>query len=197
MPESSGEVRVVSAEDRDRAFAVQVAAFAADPIMRWLYPDARDYLEHFPAFATAFGGAAFDHGTAFEAGGFGGVSMWLPPGGEVDGEAVGKVIQETITPEIQQESFPMFEQMAEHHIQEPHWYLPMIGVDPSRQGRGLGSALLAHRVAECDAQGLPAFLESSNPANVPLYERHGFRVVAEIQVGDSPGAWPMLRTPRS
>jgi ribosomal protein S18 acetylase RimI-like enzyme len=191
----TAEIEKVGPADRQRAIAVQVTAFVRDPIMRWLYPDAHDYLTHYPAFVAAFGGGAFEHDTAWQAGGFGGVSFWLPPNAEIDGDAIGAVIQETVAPEIREQSFPMLEQMEEHHIREPHWYLPMIGVEPSQQGRGLGSALLAHRLAECDAQGLPAYLESSNPANVPLYERHGFRVVAEIQSGDSPTAWPMLRAP--
>lgn len=72
----------------------------------------------------------------------------------------------------------------------------MIGVDPRAQGTGLGSALLRHALEQCDAQHLPAYLESSNPKNNPLYERHGFEVLAELQSGDSPPIWPMLRTAR-
>jgi len=90
----------------------------------------------------------------------------------------------------------VLEQIGLHHIEEPHWYLPMIGVDPSRQGQGLGSALLAHALARCDAEHMPAYLESSNPATVPLYQRHGFRVTAEIQAGASPVIYPMLRDAR-
>ena len=90
----------------------------------------------------------------------------------------------------------MLDEMDSYHIEEEHWYLPMIGVDPSQQGRGIGSALLQHALAPCDEQGLPAYLESSNPANVPLYQRHGFEVLGEIQIGSSPVVYPMLRRPR-
>ena len=62
----------------------------------------------------------------------------------------------------------------------------LIGVDPARQGRGLGSALMKHTLALCDAEGALAYLESSNPRNVPLYERHGFEVVGEIRPADIP-----------
>jgi hypothetical protein len=51
-------------------------------------------------------------------------------------------------------------------------------------------------VTRCDEEGMPAYLESSNPTNVPLYERHGFEVITEIQVADSPVVYPMLRTPK-
>jgi hypothetical protein len=66
---------------------------------------------------------------------------------------------------------------------EFHWYLPMIGLDPVRQGRGYGSALLPPRVLQCHKDHLAGYLESSNPANIPLYERHRFVVLGTIQVG--------------
>ncbi|MGH7928642.1 MAG: GNAT family N-acetyltransferase, partial [Candidatus Binatia bacterium] len=52
---------------------------------------------------------------------------------------------------------------------------------PFQQGKGLGSALMRHALARCDGEGKAAFLESSNPKNVSLYERHGFEVVGRIQ----------------
>ena len=83
--------------------------------------------------------------------------------------------------------------MEEHHPQEPHWYLAIIGVDAAHQSKGLGTRLLQGALARCDEEGLIAYLESSNPANIPLYERHGFRVATEIRSGDAPPMFPMLR----
>jgi ribosomal protein S18 acetylase RimI-like enzyme len=90
----------------------------------------------------------------------------------------------------------VFEQMASFHPQEPHWYLPLIGVDPARQGQHLGDRLMAHALARCDADGLPAYLESSNPRNISFYQRHGFVELGKIQAGSSPTIVPMLRRPR-
>ena len=90
----------------------------------------------------------------------------------------------------------MFEQMASFHPHELHWYLPLIGVDPARQGQQLGDKLLAHALARCDADRLPAYLESSNPRNLGFYQRHGFETLGKIQVGSSPTIVPMLRKPR-
>ena len=90
----------------------------------------------------------------------------------------------------------LMQQMASHHPKEPHWYRPLIGVDPAHQGKGLGSALLKHATDICDRDGMLAYLESSNLANVPLYERHGFAALGRIQVGGSPVLTPMLRRPR-
>ncbi len=55
---------------------------------------------------------------------------------------------------------------------------------------------MRHALARCDEAGQLAYLESTNPRSVPLYERHGFRVLGRIQVGSSPVLLPMLRTPR-
>ncbi|MCA1589088.1 MAG: GNAT family N-acetyltransferase, partial [Acidobacteria bacterium] len=87
----------------------------------------------------------------------------------------------------------VFEQMEKYHPKESHWYLPMIGVDPSHQGNGVGSALIAEALKRVDDDKSIAYLESSNPRNISLYKRHGFEVIGEIQVGTSPVMRPMLR----
>jgi GNAT superfamily N-acetyltransferase len=83
------------------------------------------------------------------------------------------------------------------HPREPHYYLPFVGVEPSWQGRGLGSALLAPVLERCDSESLPAFLEASTARNRALYERHGFAVTEEFRLGRSaPAQWRMWRAPR-
>jgi ribosomal protein S18 acetylase RimI-like enzyme len=64
------------------------------------------------------------------------------------------------------------------------------------QGRRYGSALLQHILLQCNRDHAPAYLESTNPANIRLYERHGFEVLDTIQVGSSPPIFPMLRAAR-
>ncbi len=193
---SEVEVRTAASAEREKVIGILMLAFAADPTARWLFPGADDYLQHFPRFAAAFGGGAFDHDTVWLTADGGAASMWLPPGVDPDGEALNKVVVET-APADELEAFRrVFEQMDRHHPKEPHWYLPMIGTDPARQSRGLGSALLAKTLARVDAEGMPAYLESSNPANISLYQRHGFEVVAEIRTPDRPVITPMVRRVR-
>ena len=67
-----------------------------------------------------------------------------------------------------------------HPHEQPHWYLAFIGVDPARQGRGVGAALLRSRLRQCDREELPAYLESSNLENVPLYQHFGFHVTGTL-----------------
>ena len=101
--------------------------------------------------------------------------------------------QRTVPEQDQETLFAVFEQMGQYHPDEPHWYLPLIGVDPAQQGKGYGSALLKYALRRCDEDGSPADSESSNPKNIPLYRRHGFEVLGTIQVGSSPPITPMLR----
>jgi ribosomal protein S18 acetylase RimI-like enzyme len=186
----------IAPADADRAIATLTLAFSADPAARWAFPDTHDYLTHFPNIVRGFGGNAFAQGTGHQVDGFAGVALWLPPGVHPDEEALGAAVQNGVAAERQAAVFAVFERMASYHPKEPHWFLPLIGVDPRCRRRGYGSMLLQHVLAQCDRDRVPAYLESSNPANIPLYERHGFVALGEIQEGASPTIVPMLRKPR-
>ena len=124
-------------------------------------------------------------------------ALWLAPGVSPDEQALRNLIEESLSSEKRADIARVIEEMAHYHPEEPHWYLPFIGVDPARQGNGLGAALLRPALAECDKVRLPAYLESTNPRNRPLYERHGFKEIGEIRVGDCPPVVPMLRQPKA
>jgi GNAT superfamily N-acetyltransferase len=193
---SDSLIRTATAGDAERCLAVLTLAFSGDPPSRWAWPDPQQYLEAFPRFAQAFGGGAIDHGTAHYYEGFSGVALWLPPGVAPDEESLVRVVQDTVGAKQKDTMFSMFEEMGEYHPSEPHWHLPLIGVDPASQGRGIGSALQRHVLDQCDRQHALAYLEATSPRNVPLYERHGFEALGSIQVADSPPIVPMLRKPR-
>jgi ribosomal protein S18 acetylase RimI-like enzyme len=189
-------VKVTAPGDAEKAIGTILLAFAADPMARWSIPDPGAYLAYFPAVVRAFGGNAFAHGAGYHVDGFAGAALWLPPGVHPDDEALVAIMQEAGAPERQADAAAVFKQMSAYHPVEPHWYLPLIGVDPAHQGKGYGSALLAHALQECDRQHVAAYLESSNPANIPLYERYGFKRLGVIQEGSSPPIVPMLRAAR-
>ena len=153
-------------------------------------------LSHFPNFVNAIGGKAFAHGSAHYLEGYTGAALWLPPNVQPDDDDLFSLFQRTVAEELHKDVFAVFEQMGRYHPREPYWYLPLIGVDPSRQGQGYGSALMAHGIAPCDRNRTLAYLESSSPRNIPLYKRFGFEVIGTIQVGASPPIFPMLRKPR-
>jgi GNAT superfamily N-acetyltransferase len=187
---------IETSADVERCLAVLTLAFGADPPCRWAWPDPQQYLQAFPAFARAFGGAAIDHGTAYCYKGFSGVALWLPPGAAPDEESLVKVIEETVADGRKGAVFSLFEQMDAAHPLEAHWHLPLVGVDPGHQGKGIGSALLSLVLTECDSQNVSAYLEATSHRNISLYQRHGFKAVGSIQAGDSPHIIPMLRKPR-
>jgi ribosomal protein S18 acetylase RimI-like enzyme len=189
-------IRAANESQRDQIVALIVLAFSADPIVRWVYPDPHQFLSSFPVLVRAFGGKAFEHGTAYFVEGFTGAALWLPPEVHPDEEALGSVLMRTVPEERHEDMFGVLEQMGSYHPTEPHWYLPMIGVEPAHQGKGYGSALLCHTLEICDRHHHVAHLESSNLKNIPLYQRHGFHLVGEIQSGSSPTITPMTRDPR-
>ncbi len=189
-------IRRVEESAEARAVDALVLAFSADPVARWIYPSSDQYLSRFPTFVRGFGGRAFQHGTAYATAEMEGAALWLPPGVHSDDEALQALIERTVPEPTRSELFAVLEQMDGYHPEGDHWYLPLIGVDPVHQGGGLGAALMSHALAPCDQSASFAYLESSNPANIPLYQRHGFELVGEIRVGSSPPVFPMLRQPR-
>jgi Acetyltransferases len=189
-------IKTATKSDEAPAIDVVVLAFGADPAARWTWPDPQQYLMHFPRFVQAFGGKAFTHESAYYVDGYAGAALWLPPDVHPDEDVLITLLQRTASEQIQQDVFAVFEEMGRYHPSEPHWFLPLMGVDPFQQGKGYGSALMQHALIPCDRDHKLAYLESSNPKNIPLYERHGFELLGRIQVGTSPTIFPMLRKTR-
>lgn len=189
-------VKTAKPADQAAVTDVVVLAFSTDPMARWSWPNPPAYLANFPRLVRAFGEKAFVHGTAFYIENYLGAALWLPPGVGPDEAAMMNLAQDSIDRELQGDIFAIFEQMGRFHPSEPHWFLPLLAVDPAHQGKGYGSALLQPVLARCDRDKKLAYLESSNPRNIPLYERHGFKVLGSIQSGASPTVVPMLRKPR-
>jgi GNAT superfamily N-acetyltransferase len=190
------DVRIATQADREAVLDTFVLSFGADPCTRYIWPKPQDYMAGWRGFAMGLGGRALDHGAAFVTADGAAAAFWLPPGVESDGDALGGLIARSVADDKQAVLGQVVEQMAQYHPHKPHWYLALVGADPSRQGHGLGSALIKEGLRKCDEQGLPAYLESSNPRNIPLYEWHGFEVVGVIQPDDFPGLHPMLRPAR-
>ncbi|OBJ58331.1 GNAT family N-acetyltransferase [Mycobacterium asiaticum] len=188
--------RVTPTTDERSAIATLTIAFSSDPVARWFLPDASRYLTYWPQFVSALAGNAFVAGTADSVSDCAGVALWLPPDVGSDDEAMASIAVEAVPDHNQEEVFGVLGQMGEYHPTERHWYLPLIGVDAPKLGGGLGSALLRHAASRCDRDGLPAYLEATDPRNRRLYAAHGFEELGVIQAGGSPPIWPMLRKPR-
>ena len=127
-------------------------------------------------------------------------ALWVPPGAPRPGLRDLLRLMPMV-PHLGTRLVPVLRVLAlldhEHPREPPHWYLAVLGTDPPRQGRGLGSAVLAPVLERCDAVGLGAYLESSKEANIPFYRRHGFEVLGELRApGGAPPVWTMWREPR-
>jgi GNAT superfamily N-acetyltransferase len=185
-----------SASDEASTIDVLVRAFSADPVAQWIWPDSQQYHMYFPSFIRAFGGKAFTHGSAYYVDGYAAAALWLPPDVLPDEYMLSSIFQRSVSEQIQKDVITVFDQMSRYHPSEPHWHLPLMGVDPLKQGKGFGSALMQHALVQCDRDNKLAYLESSSPRSVPFYKRHGFEVLGTIQAGTSPSIFPMLRRPR-
>ncbi len=150
-----------------------------------------------PSLTRAFGGRAFEHGTAHSTETWPALRSGCLPASLPTRSRLVALTQRSVDESLQPEVFGVFEAMGIYHPKEPHWYLPLIGVDPVHQGQGHGAALLKFALERCDRDRVPAYLESTNPRNISLYKRHGFEALGTIQVGSSPPLVPMLRKPLS
>jgi ribosomal protein S18 acetylase RimI-like enzyme len=189
------EIRAADKSEVEAVLDTLTLAFCADPIVRYWWRRPTDHLYWYRRLVMAMGARGFDHGAVSVTANMEAAAVWLPPGVEAD-PAAGAVLEGSTPAEKDPIMEDFREQMDRYHPKTPHWYLWMIGVDPARQGQGFGSALLKHTLRLVDEQGAVAYLESSNPKNVPLYERHGFEVLGVINVADVPPMTPMLRPAR-
>ncbi|OKH99336.1 acetyltransferase [Streptomyces sp. CB02923] len=174
-------------------------AFDDDPMMRWFFPDDSSRQAGLGRyFSTLFTRQYARHGVCESTGAA--AAFWVPPEGQEKAVPDAETVQEL--QDILGERAALFrdavEAAAEHAPREPHWYLAVIGADPAAQGQGHGAALLRSGLARADAAGLPVYLESSKPSNLPVYGHFGFTVLGEQQLpGGGPVLWAMRRDPRT
>jgi len=179
-------------------------AFADDPVMKWMIPDDQVRRRRLPRlFAALTKYQHLDHGgveVAASADGIGAAALWDPPGKwqQTRGDELrtGPIMLWTLGTAVLRGQAAA-ELMKKQHPEEPHWYLAVIGSDPTVRGGGFGQALMRSRLDRVDAEYAPAYLESSNPVNVPYYERFGFEVTGEMVLPNGgPSLIPMWRQPR-
>lgn len=173
--------------DLEAVAADLAAAFADDPVFQWfLRDDAKRDIGRLKLFRLLTGSGLADGEVLRPATG-GAASIWMPS------SALGPspfwdelrllptILAATGFSRLSRMSTMRAAMDRDHPMDREHAYLWFIGVAPHAQGMGVGSRLLAAGLERVDAQRLPAYLESSNPANVPLYRRYGFEVIGEIQ----------------
>ena len=199
----SQAVRAARRDDAALLGEVLADAFAEDPVFAWLIPPhLRGRDNRMRAFFTSMSRGYLRQGRpCYVTGDASAAALWAAPGAWAmplsqmileaapNGLAFRRRLFRALRTQLQVERW--------HAGQpSPHWYLGYLGTRRERQGQGLGTQLLREVLAGADADGVPAYLESSNERNLPLYERHGFRVVGELRaLGHGPTIWRMWREP--
>lgn len=187
------------------ASEVLARAFYDDPVIVWMLPDETRRARAFPWAMRLLTRYAFRYGTVdITSGSIQGASLWLPPESPMFGTLRMIRMGILLAPlKIGPGAFGRYmkwasfsEHLHKRDMPPRHWYLPVIGVDPSRQGQGIGGKLLQPALARADADRLPCYLENTKEKNLPFYSRHGFDVVLETNVPDGgPTIWTMKREP--
>ncbi|MBL4583778.1 MAG: GNAT family N-acetyltransferase [Pseudomonadales bacterium] len=193
--------KIVSATDRDIKQVCDIlgSAFSHDPVLNWLTPKASIYSGLFRSGAEAL---YKKHGQVYINSDQTGAALWLPGGISSKSPfhwrtltTLFSILREGGLAALKRGS-ELEKIFAKNHPKEPHFYLHAIGAALEHQGKGIGSALLKTGLAACDEQGLPAYLESTNSRNNPLYERYGFNIIGEAALSDGgPTVWFMYRDP--
>lgn len=169
------DVRIATDRDLEPLTRLLTAAFADDPVWGWAFP-VRSDLEAWWRFNIR---SALRFPWTWVLGDFAAVAIWIPPGESELTEAEEAEVEplvEALAGSRASEVMVLVERFESSHPSDraPHYYLSLLGTDPSRRGNGYGMALLEHNLELIDGERMPAYLESSNPGNDPRYERRGF-----------------------
>ncbi|SCE99442.1 Acetyltransferase (GNAT) family protein [Micromonospora coriariae] len=176
------EITIATSADRDAVVGSLVAAFVKDPVLRYLFPDEDTY----PRYAAAFFGHLFDkrvhRSSIWTIGGGASVAIWEPPAepptpgdGSPDSGFAAHFPADVLA---RVQGYDRAVHAALPAL--PFWYLGVLGTHPDSAGRGWGRAVMRAGLDRAAADGLPAILETSNPANVELYRRAGWEVVDSL-----------------
>lgn len=204
MPTLPDPVRAAAAQLAETGAALG-RAFLDDPAFVYVFPDREERERHLGWLLGL--GARYGHlfGETYTAGSptVGG-AVWLPPGQTQS--SPDRLVQAGFAeaPErLGAAAFGRFEgviacieRLHAQAMPAPHWYLMVLGVDPPRQRRGLGGALMGPVLRRADRDGQTCYLETANERNLAFYRKHGFDEVAEADVPGGPHFWAMSRPPR-
>jgi GNAT superfamily N-acetyltransferase len=179
-------------------------AFSDDPVWgRWAFADIddpRDRVAPMVEFWGPFVAAALKHGGAWMALGGAAVALWVPPGlpeMDEDDEAAAASTIGRVCGGRAAHVLDAFDRFAANRPAADHWYLSLLATHPDHRGKGIGMELVAHRLRATDREGVPAYLESTNPVNLRRYAAAGFEPYGAFEVPDGPRVDTMWREPRS
>jgi ribosomal protein S18 acetylase RimI-like enzyme len=192
------DVRRLEPAEREDAIATVVAAFATDPLLRWVWADDERYERCAPAMFSLLVDLRRAGGEAWAADGGAAVALWEPPGGLIVTPATDPwpAVQEAYLPEEKARWETYDRALAVPADAAPYWYLGVLATHPERQRRGLARAVVAPVLAAATRARAAAYLETASEVNVGFYRSLGFVVEREAVLPDGgPVCWLMRRDP--
>ena len=201
------EILPLRADRYGEAARMLARAFGDDPMCSFLTPDPVErprksawVIEHWARVVAPLGASwvALDEGGAVT-----GAALWFPPGRFE--ASLGRMLRAgywRMPVELgfrwMLRSWGIFREGVNHQValmrREPYWVLDVLGVDPSRQGSGVGRALIETGLELADKQGVASFVVTHKKPNVGYYERFGFKLIDEYPVsGGGPTAYSLRR----
>jgi len=194
------QLRRASAQDLPTLAGVLSRAFLDDPVASWAYP--ADHLREraLASFQGTRMRQLLGEEEVWTDSELRCAALWAPPGrwrmslAEVAALAPSFMHPRLIA-RLPVAAVGWHKLEQDHPPDPPHWYLAVLGTDPSAQGQGLGSAVMGPVLERCDSDGVGAYLESSKESNIAFYSRHGFRLTGEVHLLKGPPMWKMWRDP--
>jgi ribosomal protein S18 acetylase RimI-like enzyme len=189
------ELHVANRTEAGAVASTLAAAFYEDPVWSWAFPEPERRHSQLLALWGLYVLAGIDHRWVFTTPGYEAAAVWIPPGCEELGEPYASELDPLLDDllgsraDLVREVFSRFDDA--HPTGQRYFYLSFLGAHPDHRGMGIGMALLAESLARIDQQHLPAYLESSNPANLVRYESVGFRIREHL---DLPEGGPIVTT---
>lgn len=195
------ETRVASPQEVSGVAETLAGAFFDDPVWGWAFPDPTVRKRQHEAFFRFLIGGALEHQWVWTTPAHEAATVWLPPGcpevADADAPRLARLLEDLVGERaaLILEVFDRFD--AAHPHERDHYYLSLLGTHPDHRGGGIGMRLLRANLDQVDAAGMPAYLESTNPANVGRYESVGFFVCGSFELpADGPSVTTMWREPR-
>jgi GNAT superfamily N-acetyltransferase len=201
------DTRALAKQDVPEAGQVLSRAFWDDPLITYLMPDDARRAKGLPWFMTIAARYGTKYGQPYTTSNkVDGAALWLPPG-ETTISTTRMITNGLIAAPLRMgigganrfvKTMNVLEHLHVRDVPERHWYLMVLGVDPPRQGQGVGGTLVGPILARADAEALPCYLETMKAKNVPFYQKHGFEVVVEDDTPDGGlHYWTMKRAARA